>query len=504
MNAPKGFDIPASVHGIWAHSMTDMYHDPNLVLLASEYVEDSWAHGAKSVVWIIYQSDNGTHFIAEYRDDGDGIADPTRIQNPSSDAGIGTSLYGQGHRMARIRADSDKSEFPFLIAYKPAGKLSAKGFKGPWKTHGLAPWDCGINEEECPWDSVDEHGYYEEFRMASDRFPKVCADPVKACDVLRAHIKEIMCVRFPQRMFDKMSFKIVTVDSAGLVSFDQSTPETPWKTFVSVLESSPRVNRWAPIQKVVDNCQVDLEFYEMCPNNTDDALASFTNYGRATKKNKASGILMMCLGDRTIKIKLLREVYGAGRHGDQQCRIVIARMMPVGGSVEDTWDLTKTPTPTTIKTDFVQNPLLSSIEELIKTNKPAGFLAGTKPDLPPAPPAAPVAPQLIDPTAAVAINDEDIPVKFNDVIGYGTLKVKIENGINTLVFEKERLAANSEFSVVTCIASTALKLCKDRGWSSYRVNIEMKVAAARVASVNSAIALLRDSGMRIASNISVV
>jgi len=311
-------------------------------------------------------------------------------------------------------------------------------------------------------------------------------------------------------MFDSMSFKIVTVDSAGNRSFDQSTPETPWKTFVSVLESSPRVTRWAPIQKVVDTCQVDLKFYEMCPNNIDDALASFTNYGRATKKNKASGILMMCLGDRTIKIKLLREVYGAGRHGDQQCRIVIAQMIPVGGNVEDTWDITKTPAPTTIKTDFVQNPLLSSIEEFIKTNKPAGFLAGTKPALPPAPPAlpapaaAPAPPQPVDPEVAVRIKDEEIPVIFNKVIGSGTLSICTKNGINTLVFEKDRLAANSEFSVVTCIASTALKLCKDRGWNSYRVNIEMKVAAGRAENVNNAIALLRDSGMRIASNISVV
>ena len=49
MAAPKGFDIPASIRGTWAQSMTDMYHDPNLVLLLSEYVEDSWAHGAKHI-----------------------------------------------------------------------------------------------------------------------------------------------------------------------------------------------------------------------------------------------------------------------------------------------------------------------------------------------------------------------------------------------------------------------------------------------------------------------
>ena len=102
------------------------------------------------------------------------------------------------------------------------------------------------------------------------------------------------------------------------------------------------------------------------------------------------------------------------------------------------------------------------------------------------------------------MKDEDIPPVFIKVIGSGTMKVKTENGINTLVFEKERLAANSEFSVVTCVASTALKLCKDRGWNSYRVNIEMKVARSRAENVNNAIALLRDSGMRIASNISVV
>lgn len=502
MAAPKGFDIPASVRSTWAQSMTDMYHDPNLVLLMTEYVEDSWAHGAKHVEFTLEQGENG-YFDATYLDDGDGIADGSRIQNPSSDAGIGTSVYGQGHRMARIRADSDKSDFPFLIAYKPAGELSAKGYKGPWTKDGLAPWDRGINKTECPWDSVDDHGYYENFRMASDSFPKACADPAKACDVFRTHIKEIMRVRFPQRMFDKMSFKIVTVDSAGLVSIDESTPETPWKTLVSVLESSPQVNRYNLIQTVKDECEIKLRFFEMSMNNTDEDLASFTNYGRATKMNAATGILIQCLGDRPIRFTPLSAVYGAGKHGAHQRRIVVAQMTPVGGSVEK-WDLTKTPVPTTIKTDFVPSKLLSSINEFIKTNKPAGFLAGSKPALPPAPPAAPVAPQLIDPTAGVAINDEDIPVKFNDVIGYGTLKVKIENGINTLVFEKERLAANSEFSVVTCIASTALKLCKDRGWNSYRVNIEMKVAAARVASVNSAIALLRDSGMRIASNISVV
>jgi hypothetical protein len=301
-------------------------------------------------------------------------------------------------------------------------------------------------------------------------------------------------------MFDKMSFKITTVDSAGVEKWSMSTLDAPWKTLESVLESSPQVNRYEAIQTIKDKCEIKLKFYEMCMNNTDQDLASFTNYGRATKTNAAAGILIQCLGDRPIRIVPLNTVYGAGKHGAHQRRIVVAQMTPVGGEVE-TWDLTKTPVPTTIKTDFVPSKLLSSIEEFIKTNKPAGFLAGTKPALPPAPPAPP---QPVDPTTGVTINDEDIPVKFNDVIGYGTLKVKTENGINTLVFEKERLAANSEFSVVTCVASTALKLCKDRGWNSYRVNIEMKVAAARAASVNSAIALLRDSGMRIASNISVV
>lgn len=500
MAAPKGFDIPASVRGTHAQSMSDMYHDPNLVLLMMEYVEDSFAHGATHVELSLVQSEDGGDFHATYLDDGDGLADGSRIQNPSSEAGTGTSVYGQGHRMARIRADHDRSNFKFLIAFKPAGKLTAKGFKGPWTKDGLTPWDCGINEPECPWDSVDDHGYYEEFRIASDSFPKACADKAKACDVFRADIKELMCVRFPQRMFDEMSFTIRTWDSTGPMSMQvtKSTPDAPWKTFVSVLESSPQVNRYNPIETVIDTCALTLTFY--CVNNTDENLASFTNYGRATKMNAAAGILMMCLGDRVIQIKPLSDVYGAGKHGNHQRRIVVAQMTPVGGDVK-TWDLTKTPVPTTIKTDFVPSPLLSSIHGFIKANKPAGFLAGSKKALP-AQPALPVDPQPIDPEAAVTINDEDLPVNFTKTIGSGTLSICIRNGINTLVFEKDRLAANSEYSIVSCVAFTALKLCKDRGWN--RVNIEMKVAASRAAGVNSAIAVLRDSGMRIASNISVV
>jgi hypothetical protein len=248
---------------------------------------------------------------------------------------------------------------------------------------------------------------------------------------------------------------------------------------------------------------LNLSFYEMCTNNTDEELALFSNYGRATKKEAAIGILMMCLGDRVIQIKPLSDMYGAGKNGGQQRRIVVAEMTPVGGSRE-AWDLTKTPVPTTIKTDFVPSPLLTSIHAFIKANKPVGFLASTKKVLPPALPAAPTLPQPIDPEAAVMVNDEDIPVIFSKMIGSRTLSTCTKNGFHTIVFEKERLAANSEFSVVSCVAFTALKLCKDRGWNSYRVNIEMKVAAARAASVNSAIAVLRDSGMRIASNISVV
>jgi len=505
MAVPKGFDIPASVRGTHAQSMTDMYHDPNLVLLMMEYVEDSWAHGAKNVELTLVQSEHGGYFHATYLDDGDGLADGSRIQNPSSEAGTGTSVYGQGHRMARIRADHVRSGFKFLIAFKSSGKLTAKGFKGPWTKDGLAPWDCGINEEECPWDNVDDHGYYEEFRMASDSFPKACADPAKACDAFRAHIKEIMCVRFPQRMFDSMSFTVRTWDCTGPMSMQvtKSTPDAPWKTLVSVLDTSPQVNRYNAFQYVTGECQLKLTFYEMCKNNTDEQLALFTNYGRATKMNASAGILMMCLGDRVIQIKPLSDVYGAGKHGGHQRRIVVAEMTPVGGSRE-VWDLTKTPVPTTIKTDFVPSPLLSSIHEFIKINKPAGFLAGTKKVLPPALPAAPTPPQPIDPDAAVTINDEDIPTSFGKVIGSGTLSACTKNGFHTIVFEKERLAANSEFSVVSCVAFTVLKLCKDRGWNSYRVNIEMKVSAVRAASVNSAIAVLRDSGMRIASNISVV
>lgn len=508
MAAPKGFDIPASVRGTHAQSMSDMYHDPNLVLLIMEYVEDSFAHNAKEVVLTLVQQENGD-FIATYIDDGNGNADGSRIQNPSSEAGTGTSVYGQGHRMARIRADRDKSDFEFVIAYKAVGETYALGFTGPWKAHGIDPTNWGINKTECPWNSEGGHGYYEKFRMAAERFPKACADKAKACDVFRADIKELMCVRFPQRMFDEMSFTIETIDSDRVLMSDRSLPRdkwtTPedntWKTFVSVLESSPQVNRYDPIETTIGTCVLNLSFYEMCMNNTDEDLASFTNYGRATKKEAAAGILMMCLGDRVIQIKPLNDVYGAGKHGGQQRRIVVVEMTPAGGDVK-TWELTKTPVPTTIKTDFVPSPLLSSIHDFIKANKPAGFLAGSKKALPPAPPALPALPQPIDPAAPVTVTDEDLPVNFTKTIGSGTLSICIRNGINTLVFEKDRLAANSEFSVVSCVAFTALKLCKDRGWE--RMNIEMKVAASRVAGVNSAIALLRDNGLRIASNIRVV
>jgi hypothetical protein len=477
--------------------MSDMYHDPNLVLLIMEYVEDSFAHHAKEVVLTLVQQENGD-FHATYLDDGDGLADGSRIQNPSSKAGTGTSVYGQGHRMARIRADKDKSNFKFVIAYKAKGETYALGFTGPWKAHGIDSTNSGINKAKCPWKSEDGHGYYEKFRMAAERFPKACADKAKACDVFRADIKELMCVRFPQRMFDEMSFTIETIDSGEVLMSDMSTPDAPWKTLVSVLESSPQVNRYDPIETTLGTCVLNLSFYEMCMNNTDEDLASFTNYGRATKKEAATGILMMCLGDRVIQIKPLNDVYGAGKHGGQQRRIVVAQMTPVGGDVK-TWELTKTPVPTTIKTDFVPSPLVSSIHDFIKANKPVGFLAGSKKALSPAPPALP---QPVDPAAPVTVNDEDLPVNFTKTIGSGTLSICIRNGINTLVFEKDRLAANSEFSVVSCVAFTALKLCKDRGWET--MNIEMKVAASRAAGVNSAIALLRNNGLRIAWNIRVV
>jgi hypothetical protein len=301
-------------------------------------------------------------------------------------------------------------------------------------------------------------------------------------------------------MFDKMTFTVTTVDSTGVELWSMSTPDAPWKTLVSILESSPQVNRYNPIQTVKDECEIKLRFFEMSMNNTDEDLASFTNYGRATKMNAATGILIQCLGDRPIRITPLSAVYGAGRHGAHQRRIVVAQMTPVGGSVE-TWDLTKTPVPTTIKTDFVPSKLLSSINEFIKTNKPAGFLAGSKPALLPEPPAIP---QPIDPNPTVILKDEDIPVSFGKVIGSGTLSIRTENGAHTIVFHKPRLAANSAFSAVSCVATTAVKLCKDRGWNPDTLNIEWQVAAAQAANANDATALLRDSGMRIASNIRIV
>jgi len=505
MAAKDGFDIIGTLRSMHGIPMTDMYHDPNLAMIVTEFLEDSVAHGATGGALSLRKSSDGNYTFV-YCDNGDGDSDSSRILQPAKRCGKGTSMYGSGHRLARLKADVFPATREFKIIFKKKGDTYSSGFLGPWTKSGLKSKNWNLTDPDSPFKTAEESGYYEEFPIHPSRFPKMFSDPANVFEAFRSDVKEIICTRFPQKNLNRIALQVSTTDSDGTTKSDDSTIETPWRSFVDVLQTSEDVVRYDGHEFTTKECKSVVRYFQMKKNNKDIALAKFKNYGRATKGGTSPGVILWCLDDRVVQVMPMERVYGSGRFRIEHSGcVVVVNMTPLVGG----WDITKTPKPTTVKNQFQDDDLFKEIQKTLRDKKPAKFASDKQEDASPVAAApAPAAGGEGGAAAPVAaVSDPTVSVQelcgFEKILGVGYLKASIVAGVNTIIYDKPRLAPNVTPAVAASIAMVALNLCSTRNWNEDTVRIIWKLPASRQDAANAEFAKLAEKGLRIATHMNV-
>jgi len=189
-----------------AFEKMDVHHHtfPISLFLIREALMDSVRHHARKIKVVYKELPNGD-FAVKIIDDGDGKAKASRLIAPAEDNGVGTSRYGHGLRMLRLRNGGVKS--PWSVAWKVNGNSFYHTLQLDPK-EGYFPQARNVNADEL-WDSPDGHGFIFEMILCRDNLDT--HDPSEIAPLLR----EICCISMTPEVLARIHVRIEVLDLNG-------------------------------------------------------------------------------------------------------------------------------------------------------------------------------------------------------------------------------------------------------------------------------------------------
>lgn len=375
--------------------------DPNLVLLPNEYVPDSITHGATEIVFDFKPDPSRPteRAILTYRDNGDGNADVKRMTSPSTENGLGVSMYARGHTFVRNRLDD--GTFPFVIESKRAERNSVHMMlRGPIRDDGMTVVSPlpEVGDSETSFKTKEESGYTENIGVLYDRFPKantpsflsffmgsgrpsIAPTPARMGDAhfwknIRDGIEENLLVRLPSDVLSKVTIRINTQDIDGAVVtttvckdtlIDDDLVETTVDkdTFIDVLRKSEHVVPLKHINRDMEDYYAIEEYFFV--KRRVKALAPFdetlaTEFPHYMLGNCA----LFALEGNVVGDMTLSDAYNVPEDQSAHAnRVVYVNFVRKDSST----DINLLPTPATIKVGFI-GPIYDHYLDVFRKNKP--------------------------------------------------------------------------------------------------------------------------------------
>jgi hypothetical protein len=374
--------------------------DPNLVLLPNEYVPDSITHGATEIVFDFKPDPSRAteRAILTYRDNGDGNADVKRMTSPSTENGLGVSMYARGHTFVRNRLDD--GTFPFVIESKRAERNSVHMMLlGPIRDDGMTVVSPlpEVGDSETSFKTKGESGYTEKIGVLYDRFPKantpslsfftgsgrpsIAPTHARMGDAhfwknIRDGIEENLLVRLPSDVLSNVKIQIKTEDIDGTVVqttvckdtlIDDDLVETTVDkdTFIDVLRKSEHVVLLKHINRDMKDYDANEEYFfikrrvkALAP--FDETLASeFPHY-------MLGNCALFALEGNVIGDMTLSDAYNVPEDQSAHAnRVVYVNFV----RKESTTDMNLLPTPATIKVGFI-GAVYDNYLDVFRKNKP--------------------------------------------------------------------------------------------------------------------------------------
>lgn len=177
------------------------HHYPVPLYLTREVIMDNVRHGAKNVN-ITYRQLTDENFKVKITDDGDGKADASRIIAPSEENGNGTSRYGHGLRIYRLK--SAGRDEPWSATWKTVGDSFYQSLDQK-STHSKP----NSLKSGCPWETPESHGFSFETKLKKDALDG--HHPSEIAPILR----EILCASMTPETLASIRIHIEVLDKEG-------------------------------------------------------------------------------------------------------------------------------------------------------------------------------------------------------------------------------------------------------------------------------------------------
>jgi len=179
---------------------------PVPVYLMREALMNSVRHNASEFSVTYTEQENGDFSVVIF-DNGDGIASFERIVTPAEENGEGTSRYGNGMRMLRLRNDGPDGEWS--AAWKKEGDMfyHSLEFNPKTREHILKAINIGGTHR---WQSPDDQGFILQMTLRKDKLEDFDAKDIAPM------IHELCCVSMTPATLAGIHVRIDVLDVKGI------------------------------------------------------------------------------------------------------------------------------------------------------------------------------------------------------------------------------------------------------------------------------------------------
>jgi hypothetical protein len=358
---------------------------PMSLFLIREELMNSVRYNAKNI-WIRMTERADGSVRIQVEDNGTGDASRERLSAPAETNGGGTSRYGAGLWVTRLKRGGDQ----WSVAWKVAGSDRATGITNA-DNNAVTSYLLG-DRAIHPWLHKEQHGFIHTSTILPAKL-----EGVKLADVA-ATLREIMCASMAPNTLKNVMIDITVTNASGSVVSQMNSKADKWVTFEEAVFSRPDTVVWARTVIPFGSMNITATFAEikLKKKKNLDYIKDFPHYGALSAPHA-----MLSQEGFTVADMRLHEALNKKPHPSSYNK---KYMFVTFDLIDGETDVELLPTPASTKTSFLSDcPRYIECMAAVRANQPTGWAIWKKsePDASPVSSvASPVTPVPVEPVPA--------------------------------------------------------------------------------------------------------
>jgi hypothetical protein len=326
------------------------------LFLLREELMNSVRYEAENI-WIrITEVPDGTlRFTVE--DNGNGKADAARLSSPAEANGGGTSRYGAGLPVTRLKRGNLSD--PWSVAWKEEGKEEANCMGDDTQVRTLPiPFP-----KYHPWSKPTDHGFIHTSIIQPAKLGSVSLPEIAQT------LREITCGSMLPATLDGVEIDITVTDKEGKVVSHANSKADKWVSFEEAVLKAPDTKLWLEKVIVRGKVRITVKYVEVkLKRNT--CIKDFPHYGAVNSPYAMLAQEGFVVADMPLHEALAREKHGASMY---------RKYMFVEFSLVGSTDVADLPTPASTKTSYLSDcQTYRDCMKDVRDNTPSGWAKWNK------------------------------------------------------------------------------------------------------------------------------